>query len=240
MILLFEFRNKGHFYIQVCARLPGCQDFIPKSSNECWRQYVTHKKVVSVVTILPVVVLVLLFKETFLKWMVPSDQNHSSPYVHRSQVISRYSVVTVGCCCCGLGCCCCCFCRSGCCIICTIVNFSVRCHCCCRCCGAAGCNRVTSFKIDKIWRLNLTAAQVSNPLLSALCCLHEGCLEGEPAVQCIPLLVEKAGCSTRSDPYVHHAQASIQAREPPWLLKPMGRITQNPKYGQWMAPQNGP
>ena len=31
-------------------------------------------------------------------------------------------------------------------------------------------------------RLNLTAAQVSNPPLPALYCLHEGCLEGEPTV----------------------------------------------------------
>ena len=41
-------------------------------------------------------------------------------------------------------------------------------------------------------RSNLTAAQVSNPPLPALCCLHEKCLEGEPAVytliQCTPYL----------------------------------------------------
>ena len=41
-------------------------------------------------------------------------------------------------------------------------------------------------------RSNLTAAQVSNPPLPALCCLHEGCPEGEPAVyrleQCTPIL----------------------------------------------------
>ena len=48
-------------------------------------------------------------------------------------------------------------------------------------------------------RLNVTAAQVSNPLWSALCCLHEGCPEGKLAVhmlkQCAPLLVEKAGAA---------------------------------------------
>ena len=31
-------------------------------------------------------------------------------------------------------------------------------------------------------RSNLTAAQISNPVQPALCCLHEGCLEGESAV----------------------------------------------------------
>ena len=51
-------------------------------------------------------------------------------------------------------------------------------------------------------RLNLIAAQVSNPSLPALCCLHEGCPESEPAVhtliQCTPLLGKKAGVAPDS------------------------------------------
>ena len=45
-------------------------------------------------------------------------------------------------------------------------------------------------------RSNLSAAQVSDPLLPALCCLHDRYLEGDLAVhmltQCTYLLVEKA------------------------------------------------
>ena len=52
--------------------------------------------------------------------------------------------------------------------------------------------------------------------------MHEGCLEGEPAVhmliQCKPLLVEMAGVSLDMTlRFTVHKQISVQAREPLWL-----------------------
>ena len=90
-------------------------------------------------------------------------------------------------------------------------------------------------------RSNLTVPQFSDSPLPALCCLHEGCLKGEPAVymliQCTPLLVEKAGVV----PDMTYAHASKTAGERTTLaLKPMGRATQSLKLGQSVAPQNGP
>ena len=69
---------------------------------------------------------------------------------------------------------------------------------------------------------NLIAAQVNNPLLPALHCLHEGCLEGEPdidmLIQCTPLLVEKAGVVPDvTIRFTLHNQVVIEEREPPWL-----------------------
>ena len=80
-------------------------------------------------------------------------------------------------------------------------------------------------------------------LLPALHCLHEGCLEGMPTVytlvQCTPLLVEKAGVAPDVTLRVHYMQTSKCAGERTTLaLKPMGRVTQSPKQGQSVAPQN--
>ena len=73
-------------------------------------------------------------------------------------------------------------------------------------------------------------AQVSNPLLPALRCLHEGCPEGKFVVyilmQCTPLLVEKAPDVTPR--FTARKQVSMQVRTTS-ALKPMGKVTQSPK-----------
>ena len=64
-------------------------------------------------------------------------------------------------------------------------------------------------------------------LVSTVACLHEGCLEGRPAVytliQCTPLLVEKADVSPDMTlRFTTCNQVSVQARESPWLWNPWG------------------
>ena len=68
-------------------------------------------------------------------------------------------------------------------------------------------------------RISLLPTVASQPSIRYL---HDGCLEGGPAVhtliQCTPLLVEKAGVEpdvTLS--FIAHKQVSLQVREPPWL-----------------------
>ena len=70
--------------------------------------------------------------------------------------------------------------------------------------------------------LFLDAAQVSNPLLPAHRCMHERCLEGEPAVYMFtPLLVEKAGVAPDMTlRFTACKQVSVQARKLPWLWNP--------------------
>ena len=68
--------------------------------------------------------------------------------------------------------------------------------------------------------LNLTAAQVINPSLPALCCLHEGCLKGKSAVytliKCTLLMVEKADVVPDVTlRLTMHKQVGVQVREPP-------------------------
>ena len=55
------------------------------------------------------------------------------------------------------------------------------------------------------------------------------------------LLVEKedvaSGMTLR---FTAHKQVSVQVRQPPLALKPMGRVTRSPKWGKSVAPQNWP
>ena len=57
-------------------------------------------------------------------------------------------------------------------------------------------------------------------------------------IQCTALLVEKAGVAPDVTlRFTTCKQVSVQAREPPLALKPMGRVTLSPKQGQSVAPQ---
>ena len=70
---------------------------------------------------------------------------------------------------------------------------------------------------DALWKETFNLPITANLRLTSL-----GCPEGRPAVytlvQCTPLLVEKAGVAPDMTlRFTTCKQASVQAREPPWL-----------------------